>query len=91
MSEVYEIIETKEGEYALRRAEGDEEPVLTISFSADAIEFLRDARTEVVKSMIEAGIHCVEEMVREESEQADSVADDDESQTADIVGDETVH
>ena len=85
MSEVYEIIETSEGEYALRRAEGDEEPVLTIRFSLDAMEFLRDSRTEVVKSMIEAGIHCVEDLVAEE---AVGVPAD---QPEDLPGDETVH
>lgn len=86
MTEVYEIIETSEGEYALRRAAGDEEPVLTIRFSADAMEFLRESRTEVVKSMIEAGIHCVEDLVAEDEigEPADEAGDD-------LVGDETVH
>lgn len=85
MSELYEIVETGEGEFVLRRAEGDEPPVVVIRFSDEAMAFLSDTRVEVAKSMIEAGIHRVESLVKEDRIQADSQADED------LVGDQTIH
>lgn len=59
----YEIIELENGDVALRRSEHpDEEPLVTIRFSAESNDYLGDARYEVAKVMIEAGLDFVAEM-----------------------------
>lgn len=65
-SRVYEIVELKDGEYILQRVDRDEEPLVRITFSEGACDFLSDARTSVAKTMIEAGLSEVEDMVEEE-------------------------
>ena len=66
MTQLYEIVETADGEYILRRADSDEQPVVVIRFSDQATAFLDGARGEVAKTMMEAGISRVEAMVEEE-------------------------
>ena len=63
MTEVYEIIETEEGGFALRRVDSEDEAVVTIQFSGEARKFLGEANGEIAKAMIEAGIEQVEEMM----------------------------
>lgn len=70
MTEIYEIVETSEGEFSLRRAETEETPLVTISFSSEAQEFLNDATGEIAKTMIEAGIHQVETIMEEGLDQS---------------------
>ena len=68
MTEVYEIIEAEEGGFVLRRVDSDDEPVVTIQFSGEARKFLGEASGEIAKTMIEAGIHEVEDMMAQEME-----------------------
>jgi hypothetical protein len=59
----YEIVELENGDVALRRPEHvDEEPLLTIRFSAESNDYLGAVRYEVAKIMIEAGLDFVAEM-----------------------------
>lgn len=57
---LYEIIELENGEIVLKRAdqdrEHDDEPLVTIRFSEEAMFFLDDAKIDVAKAMIEAGL-----------------------------------
>lgn len=62
---LYEIVEIEEGEYALQRTDAEEEPVVIVRFSAQAMEFLNSAQGEIAKAMIEAGIQRVENIVED--------------------------
>jgi len=71
-SSLYEIIELANGEIVLRRADEEGEPLVSISFSEEALYFLNDAKFEVAKAMIEAGLDAVSE--------PEEVAEEGESQ-----------
>ena len=58
MSDLYEIVEIAEGEIVLRRADEDGEPLVSISFSDEALYFLNNHRFSVAKAMIEAGLEA---------------------------------
>ncbi len=75
---VYEIVATEDGAYVLRRTDTEEEPVVTIRFSPQATEFLSSARGDVAKTMIEAGIQAVEDLI-ENSAKEDSAGSDDQT------------
>ncbi len=62
---LYEIVELDEGEYALQRTDAEEEPVVVVRFSPQAMAFLSNAQGEVAKTMIEAGIQRVESIVED--------------------------
>lgn len=64
-SSLYEIIELGNGEIGLRRAGEEGEPLVRIKFSAEAEYYLSDAKLEVAKSMIEAGLETVSELLEE--------------------------
>ncbi len=65
-SSLYEIVELTDGCVGLRRAgEDDSEPLVMIKFSKEAEGFLKDARFEVVKAMIEAGLEAVGDLAEE--------------------------
>lgn len=53
-----EIVDRGEGEIVLQRVDRDSEPLLTISFSAEARLYIRDNALEVATSMIQAAIHA---------------------------------
>lgn len=53
-----EIVDRGEGEIVLQRVDRDSEPLLTISFSAEARLYIRDNAVEVAKAMIQAAIHA---------------------------------
>ena len=52
-----EIVDRGEGEIVLQRVDREAEPLLTISFSAEARHYIRDNAVEVAKAMIQAAIH----------------------------------
>ncbi|WP_108127004.1 hypothetical protein [Saccharospirillum mangrovi] len=52
----WEIIELGNGDIALRKADSDEEPLLTIRFSDEAKDRLQDQRIHVARAMISAGV-----------------------------------
>ncbi|MFT7562240.1 MAG: hypothetical protein ACI93R_004175 [Flavobacteriales bacterium] len=55
---LFEIVELKDGEIVLRRANDDGDPLLSISFSEEALYFLNNSKFEVAKLMIEAGLEA---------------------------------
>lgn len=66
-----EIVDCGEGEIVLKRTEGDAEPLVTISFSEEAMVYMMDNGLEVAKVMIQAGIQAAALI----SERADSEAE----------------
>lgn len=52
----WEIIELANGEIALRKADSDDEPLLTIKFSDEAKDRLQDQTIDVARAMISAGV-----------------------------------
>ncbi len=62
----YEIVELDNGDIALRRSAANEEPLVTIRFSAESNDYLGAARFEVAKTMLEAGLDIVAQMDEEE-------------------------
>ncbi|NIB41288.1 hypothetical protein HBA55_16925 [Pseudomaricurvus alkylphenolicus] len=66
-SSLFEIVELPDGCIGLRRAgDDDSEPLVTIKFSSEAESYLNDARFEVVKAMIEAGLETVGELAEQD-------------------------
>jgi hypothetical protein len=65
---LYEIVMLPNGEFVLRRADEQEEPLIKIQFSRDAQSILQDAGMDVAKAMIDAGIDMVEQLGQEVSE-----------------------
>jgi hypothetical protein len=55
---VLEIVDRGEGEIVLKRTEDDAEPLVTISFSEEAMIYMMDNGLEVAKVMIQAGIQA---------------------------------
>lgn len=73
-SDLYEIIELSSGEIALRRANEEGEPLVTIRFSEESLYFLQEAKYEVAKAMIEAGMEAAGDAALEKSEEDGSTA-----------------
>jgi hypothetical protein len=63
-----EIVELASGEFVLRRPGGDGEPLVRIRFSPESREYLSDARLDVAKAMIEAGIQTAAQLAGGEAE-----------------------
>jgi len=53
-----EIVELEGGEVVLRRADDEGEPLVSITFSEESKSFIDDAKLEVAKIMIQAGIQA---------------------------------
>ncbi|MGV6806958.1 MAG: hypothetical protein ACWA5K_03535 [bacterium] len=63
MSEpLYEIVMLPNGDVVLQRSDENEEPLVRISFSEEALAILQGHRAEVAKAMIDAGIDAVEQI-----------------------------
>lgn len=54
-----EIIELPDGDFALQKADENGEALVTITFSKDAKEFLKEHNVTVAKAMMNAGIQTV--------------------------------
>ena len=63
---LYEIVMLPNGDVILQRADHTEEPVVTISFSEDAKAYLQEARLDIARIMIDAGIDAVEQLSADE-------------------------
>ncbi|MEZ5528923.1 MAG: hypothetical protein R3E57_03120 [Porticoccaceae bacterium] len=59
---LFEIVILPDGDVALQRADDDEAPLIRISFSDEAQEFLQSAKVDVAKVMIDAGIEVFEQL-----------------------------
>ncbi|ANF57889.1 hypothetical protein [Halotalea alkalilenta] len=53
---ILEIVELPDGEVVLRPSEGDGEALVSVRFSEQALELLRDTRFEVAREMIDHAI-----------------------------------
>ena len=73
----WEIVELEDGAIALMR-EDEEEPVLTIGFSAEARERLAANHIEVAKAMIGAGMDAVDHLQGAEDDEEFFAESDDE-------------
>ena len=74
MSSFYEIVELANGDVALQHADDDsQEPLVVIRFSEESLAFLGDAKFNVAKAMIEAGMEAAGDIV---DQQAESVFDE---------------
>ena len=63
-----EIVELPNGDFVLQRAGGDGEPLVNIRFSEESREYLPEARLEIAKAMIQAGIQAAAHMAGAEAE-----------------------
>ena len=77
---LYEIVLLPDGDFALQRADENEEPLIRIHFSDEARTLLQDASMDVVKAMIDAGIDMVEQL-GDETLDGDFDEDDELSHT----------
>ena len=87
-SSLYEIIELTNGDVALRRVDAEEgsEPLVAIKFSEESLFFLGEAKLEIAKAMIEAGLDTVSDIV--DSAELDDKDSNDSVDTDDDVGDD---
>lgn len=78
MSTLYEIVELPNGDIALQRADENGEPLVSIRFSEESLYFLNDAKLDVAKAMIEAGLEAAGEMEVSsiDSDDLESLGDD---------------
>lgn len=70
MSSAYlEIIQLENGDFALQRAdENESEPLVTITFSKEALAFLQEHEGVVAKAMFNGGIQAVGAITRKIAE-----------------------
>lgn len=59
---LFEIVVLPNGEVVLQRANTKGEPLIRIGFSEDVQAFLDDAKIDVAKVMIDAGIELFEQL-----------------------------
>ncbi len=83
-SSFLEIVELPNGDIVLLRADGEGDPLVNIRFSDESKSYMPEARLEIARAMIQAGIETAV-MLSENDEESDSdlratfVDDDDES------------
>ncbi|GGX53321.1 hypothetical protein [Saccharospirillum salsuginis] len=65
----WEIIELANGEIALRKADSDDEPLLTIKFSDEAKDRLQDQTVDVARAMISAGVQVATDIENMEEDE----------------------
>ena len=59
---LFEIVVLPNGDIALQRANEKDEPLISISFSEEVQAFLLDAKMDMAKVMIDAGIELFEQL-----------------------------
>ena len=70
MTTLYEIVELENGDIALCRADEEGEPLVSIRFSKESLHWLNEAKFDVAKAMIEAGLDTLSEVEEGEEDQA---------------------
>ena len=77
MSSLYEIVELSNGDVALRRVDSDEssDSLVCIKFSEESVFFLGDAKLDVARSMIEAGLDNVSEIMESDEGEEDEAVE----------------
>lgn len=65
----YEIVELMNGDVALQRLDDEtNEPLVTIRFSEETLAFLGEAKFDVAKAMIEAGMETAGDVADQQSQ-----------------------
>jgi len=80
-----EIVELEGGEIVLQRADDEGEPLVSITFSEETKAFIDDARLEVAKIMIQAGIQAAAHISGAETGDDSVSAEDGASSISRIV------
>ncbi len=75
---LFEIVELANGDVALQRADDKGEPLLTIHFSEESNFYLQDAKIEVARAMVQAGLEAASE-IAEANRAEEGVEDIDEA------------
>ncbi|WP_396586253.1 hypothetical protein [Bermanella sp. R86510] len=75
MAAVFEIVELADGDVALKRSDGEGEPLVRIRFSEDAMISFPEQHIEIAKAMIEAGVRKVGELSGVHVEDTSEIAD----------------
>jgi len=78
MAAVFEIVELSDGDIALKRSDGEGEPLVRITFSGDAKDSFPEQHIEIAKAMIEAGVRKVGELSGVHVEDVSAIADYEE-------------
>ena len=72
---VYEIVELENGDVALRRADEEAEPLVSIRFCSKSLSLVDEAKFEVAKAMLEAGLDAVADLESSEMDDLDVAVD----------------
>ncbi|MBB6521572.1 hypothetical protein [Pseudoteredinibacter isoporae] len=75
---LFEIVELANGDVALQRADDKGEPLLTIHFSEESNFYLQDAKIEVARAMVQAGLEAASE-IAEANRAEEGIEDIDEA------------
>ena len=73
-----ELVELANGDVVLQRSEGDENPLVTIRFSAETREHINGSCLEVARAMVQAGIEAVAIAAGDDVFEDEAEADTDE-------------
>lgn len=74
-SSLLEIVELPNGDVVLQRADGEGEPLITLSFSDEAKAYMPNVHVEIAKAMIHAGVQAFSELM---SQYGEAVFEDEE-------------
>lgn len=74
-SALYEIAELPNGDIVLRKVDAEGEPLVSLHFSAESIAFMGEGKFEIAKAMIEAGMEAASDLVGQEEDFAEDLAD----------------
>ena len=75
-----EIIELANGDYVLKHADSDGEPLVNIRFSKETKAYLQENSFDIARLMIQAGIEAVSQM-GEEAAKLEALAEEPSEQT----------
>jgi len=75
MAAVFEIVELENGDVALKRNDGEGEPLVRIVFSNDAKDSFPQQHMEIARAMIEAGVRKVGELSGVQVEDVSAIAE----------------
>lgn len=80
-SSFLEIVQLADGEVVLQRVDDDSEPLVSIRFSDESQTFIDEAKLDVAKAMIHAGLQAVAQISRGEN---DLIESQDEKPLAEV-------
>jgi hypothetical protein len=69
-SSLFEIMELSNGDVVLQRADEEGAPLVSIRFSAESLNFLRDSKFDVARAMIEAGMEAAGDVADQAMDEA---------------------